>query len=406
MISTPFRMFRARGATFWLGCSYWWYFASIGCLIPYIPLYYRHLGLSGLQIGVLVATLPLGIAFLAPLWGTLADTLAAHRRVLRGTLLVAALMGLLVIRTTHFGPILLLMILLAICVAAVPALLDSYAITISEREGKSYGRLRVWGSIGFVVAVWFVGWQMGENISNFFLFAYAATLLLACGASFGLPALRPRSGEPIWHGVATIVQDRAVVLLLIIGYLVTSNVGILGNYLSIYVTEIGGSTQLIGAAFAIAALSELPVFIFGTRLLERLNSRRVLMLAITAYLVRFALFSIPPAPSWVLFVQLLHGLSFGAYLMASVTLIHELAGRERAATAQGLLTSVSLGFGPITGSLVGGALLDHIGAVGIFRLAVVGILLAFVAYLFSVHTITARQARAEHMLQPREDMGR
>jgi PPP family 3-phenylpropionic acid transporter len=70
-------------------------------------------------------------------------------------------------------------------------------------------------------------------------------------------------------------------------------------------------------------------------------------------------------------VQLLHGLSYGAFLMASVTLAHHIAGRGQAATAQALLTAMSFGFGSITGSLIGGALLDSIGTVGLFRGAAV-----------------------------------
>jgi PPP family 3-phenylpropionic acid transporter len=69
--------------------------------------------------------------------------------------------------------------------------------------------------------------------------------------------------------------------------------------------------------------------------------------------------------------------------MASVTLIHQLAGRSRAATAQGVLASISGGFGAITGSLTGGILLDRVGAVGVLRVATAGMAVAFVVGLWS-----------------------
>jgi|GEM_PF-5135132 len=85
--------------------------------------------------------------------------------------------------------------------------------------------------------------------------------------------------------------------------------------------------------------------------------------------------------------------------MASVTLIHTLAGRERAATAQAVLSSTSLSFGAITGSIVGGILLDQLGAVGIFRLAAGGMLVALLIYVASIYKITSAQTRISHQQQ-------
>lgn len=388
-----------------LSCSYFGYFAAVGCFAPYISLYYRALKLSGLQIGVLAAILPLGIAFVAPLWGTLADTFSAHRALLRITLVLAAITALLVSQTTSFLLLALLMIVLALCLAAIPAFLDGYAVTISERERTSYGQLRVWGSIGFIASVWIVAWQMGESVSNFFLLAYACALLFTCIASVGLPPLQPRSAHGMWQGVSAVVRQRSVLLLLVTVYVVVSNAAIMTGYLSIYLSELGGTAQLVGTASAVAAISEVPALLFGRRLLDRFGSRAILVLAVAVYAVRFALYSIPPSASWVLAVQLLHGLSFGLYLMASVTLAHELVGRERAATAQGLLSSASLGFGAITGSLVGGALLDRIGAVGIFRLAAVGMALALIGCVWSVRARDGAPVVGKRVLRAGEKQG-
>ncbi len=363
--------------------NYWWYFAAIGALVPYLALYYRHLGLNGLQVGVLAAVTPLGTAFLAPLWGTLGDTYAAHRLVLRIALCIAALAALLVSQTTSFWLLLPLMLLLASAAAAIPALLDGYAMTISEREGQSYGRLRMWGTAGFIAMAWLVGWMMGENISSRFLIAYATALGLTFVASFGLPPLKSRSRQPLWQGVASMVREPSVALLLLTAYMVMSSASIMGNYLGIYLSEIGGTARIVGTASVVAALSELPVLAFGTQLIDRFTSRRVFLFAVVMYVIRFALYSVPPTPQWVLAVQVLHGVSFGAYLMASVTLIHQFAGRERAATAQGVLASIGFGFAAITGSLVGGALLDRIGAVGIFRVATVGMGFALLVCLWT-----------------------
>ncbi|HEY0606084.1 MAG TPA: MFS transporter [Herpetosiphonaceae bacterium] len=388
-------------ASAWLSGGYFWYFAAVGCLIPFITVYYRHLQFSGFQIGVLTAILPLGIAFIAPLCGTLADTFSAHRLLLRSALVLAGLTALVMAQVTSFLTLVPLMILLAVCLAAVPAMLDGFAMLISAQEGVAFGRLRVWGSVGYILTVWIVAWQMGQQVSNFFLIAYAVSLLLTGVSTLGLPRVPAlaQARQPMWRGISSMVRNPSVALVLLTVYLVTSSANIMSNYLSIYITELGGTAQMIGTASAIAAISEMPVLIFGHSLLNRFSSRKILALAIAVYFIRFLLYSLPLPGYWILSAQVMHGLSFGLYLMASVTLVHELAGRERAATAQGLLSSTSFGFGAITGALVGGALLDRLGAVGIFQVAAVGMFIALVVGLFTVRAVGAADAQGQRLRQ-------
>jgi MFS transporter, PPP family, 3-phenylpropionic acid transporter len=137
----------------------------------------------------------------------------------------------------------------------------------------------------------------------------------------------------------------------------------------------------VGAAFSISAASELPVIAFGGWLMARLGARRLIVVALLAYLGRFIAFGFITVPEWLIAAQLLHGLSFGAFLVASVTLAHRLAGREHTATAQALLSTMSFGFGSITGSLVGGALLDQVSTFTIFRGVAVLMLLTLVIFV-------------------------
>ncbi len=369
--------------------GYWWAFAAIGTLTPFITLYYRQLGLSGPRIGLLAALPSLAVAFLAPVWGAVADRFGLHRLVLRASFLLTALTALglsQVAEASTFGFILLLVGMLAFFAAPVAALVDSYGVSISKQHGKSYGSLRVWGSLGYTAAVWATGWWMGESVTSAFLVAYAGCLLLACFSTLGLPRMGEHPTGPIWGGISTVAGNRPMLVLLLTSFLTSSGAAVMYSFLSIHLENLGGSAELIGLAFALNAASELPVLFFGGWLLARLGSVRLLGLAILVYAIRLVALGALPGAEWVLVVQLLHGLSFGAFLMASVTLAHSLAGRERAATAQGLLNSMSFGFGSITGSLIGGALLDTIGTTGIFYGAAVVVLFALGVYALAART--------------------
>jgi len=368
----------------WIRGTYWWAFGAIGTLTPFIAPYYNELGFSGTQIGILVALPAMGVAFFAPIWGAIADSRANHRFVLRAALLIPAMLALVLTQLQGFWPIFLVVAILALLYAPTAPLIDSYGLMISERRKKSYGSLRVWGSLGFTAAVFVVGELMGADVTTLFLLAYSACLLLACASTFRLPRLSERSAGPLWGGLGAVTRNKPLVALLLTTFLISSSASAMYAFLSIHLRELGGSAELIGRAFALNAASELPVVAFGAWFLSRLGSTRLLGLAIVVYIIRFVAYALIPDPEWVLPVQLLHGLSYGAFLMASVTLVHGLAGRELAATAQGLLTSMSFGFGSISGSLVGGALLDRVGTVGIFWTAAGVLTLTLGVYVVTV----------------------
>jgi PPP family 3-phenylpropionic acid transporter len=360
-----------RRASWRLRLGYLWHFAAVGAFMPFAALYYRDLGLSGVSVGILTALPSFALALCAPLWGAVSDALAIHRLVLRVVLVLAALLALAATEASTFTTILVLIGLLSVFEVPVAPLLDSYGMTISDQLGKSYGSLRVWGSLGYTAAVLLVGRAMGARVSSLILVAHAVCLVLALAAVFGVPPLAERRPRPILRGLGILLRNRPFVLLLLVAYLLSSGAAIMYVFLGIHLQELGGTASLVGLAFAISAASELPVVAFGGWFLRHLGARRLVALAIVVYALRFAAFSALSTPAWVLPIQALHGLSYGAFLMASVTLAHRLAGREHAATAQALLAATSFGLGSITGSLVGGALLDHVGTVGLFRGAAV-----------------------------------
>ncbi|HEV2128867.1 MAG TPA: MFS transporter, partial [Thermomicrobiales bacterium] len=198
---------------------------------------------------------------------------------------------------------------------------------------------------------------------------HAAYLALALMVVFRLPNLAERRTAPIFEGLRAVLADRPVALLLVVSYLLSIGAVIIGIYLGVRIEEIGGTARQVGLAFSVASASELPVIALGGWLLARLGSHRLIAVAAVVFAIRFLAFSTIATPEWLLPIQVLHGLSYAAFTLASITLIHQLVRRQYAATAQALLTAVSLGFGSITGSFVGGILLDVIGTEGLFLVA-------------------------------------
>lgn len=373
-----------------IASGYFWFYAGVGAFTPYTALYYQYLGFSGIELGLLTALPALGTALTGPFWGMAADALSAHRAILRTVLAIAAVVSLALAQITSYLPFLLTLGILAFALVPVPSLMDSYAVSVAERGGHGYGVLRIFGSIGFTVMVLIMGAVMAGGMSNRFIYAYAVCHMLALGAVFLLPRLGERRPRKIMDGVGAIWSRKPFLLLLLVAYMMASGVAILNMYLGIHIRSLGSGTDVVGTAFAVSAMSELPVIGFGTLIMSRIGARRMIIIALVAYIVRFSMLAVAPDAGWVIASQLLHGLSFAMFLVASVNLAHRLVGGELAATAQALLGTMSFGFGNITGSLVGGALLDVLGTRTLYS----GVVLLMAAAL-AVYVIGGRLLSAE-----------
>lgn len=361
--------------------GYWWYFGAVGAYVPFAALYFRELGFSGTQIGILAALLSVGTAIVGPLAGAIADARGLHHIILRLALLGCVIAALILTQLSSFLAMFIVISLLAVSMAPVSSQLDSYSVTIGNRFGTSYGRLRVWGSAGFMIFVLIVGRWTGDVVDRRIFLAAAIGWALAMLATLRLPALGARQHRSVFGGFGEVFRNRPLALLMLVALLSATSAAVLNNFLGIHLEEIDDSARLVGPAFAIGSASELPVLAFGGLLLRRFRPIWLIAVALSVYAVRLGVYSVTERAEVILVLQALHGLSYALFLTATVTLAYRLAGQQLAATAQSLLTAMSFGFGSIIGTLVGGALLDSVGTAGLFRGAAVLMLISLAVLL-------------------------
>ncbi|MCB0132823.1 MAG: MFS transporter, partial [Caldilineaceae bacterium] len=133
------------------------FFGAIGCIAPFFNIYLESQGLSGVQIGWLGSIPPLVALVSNPFWGTVADRWQVHTKILALCTMTAGLLSLFFIPVRGFWPLMALVILLFFFRAPIPAIADSAVMAMITRTGRSYGRQRLWGSVGFVAASYGLG---------------------------------------------------------------------------------------------------------------------------------------------------------------------------------------------------------------------------------------------------------
>ena len=368
---------------------YFAFFAASASLLPFLVLFYKQLGLSGSQIGVLTAIPPFITLFAASFWGGLADATQQHRKLLFLALSGVIAMTLVILSLTTFLGLIAGVIAFAFFVAPIIPLVDHSALeSLGERQSQ-YGKLRLWGAIGWGLAAPLVGWLAERFSLGWIFYSYAIFMLIGLLVSFRLPISQTPLGQSFGQGMRLLLGTRQWLVFLALIFIIGLGAAVINNYLFLYMEQLGADKTLMGLALSAATLSETLVFLFSDRLLNRWDAYPILMLALAALAVRLLAYAITPNPWLILPVQLLHGLTFAAMWAAGVAYAHKIAPPGLGATAQGLMSGVAFGAAAAAGGLIGGLLYESIGLASTFGLGGVGLLGALLLFMKVPPTWTA-----------------
>lgn len=371
---------------------YFVYFTILAAFLPYLPLYLVEHGVREIQIGSLMAIGPLVMIVAQPFWGMISDYLQNQVKVLRFTLTFCMLTMLLFTFSTKLWWLSLVMAVYMFFQSPNVPLADSIALGYLKSSGEGFGSVRLWGSLGFSVAVLAMG-QFFSIAGLKYLFVVTALLfLLSLLATSGLPqgeaAPRRKLGREAWK----LLSNPSFLVFVIFTCLVQITFNAYNTFFGLYFTSLGGSTNLLGTAWMLSAVSEIPFFHYGDILLKRYGAPKLLRFAAIVYGIRWVIYPLLTSPGTVLAAQLLQGLSFGLFYLAAVHYASTLSPRELLTTGQSLFASITFGIGSTLGSFVGGVLVQYLGLKGLFW-SLAGIAFTAVGFFTLVHSGTTSQLK-------------
>jgi PPP family 3-phenylpropionic acid transporter len=347
----------------WIKIGYFLQFSGFGLFIMYLNLHYDRIGLSPEQIGILASAYPLVGIFVNPFWGLAADAAADSRRILRGVLLAAGVFFASLFFLRDFGLIFLVTVLFAVCYSPTLSLFDALTLgTLSKRSGE-YGRLRLWGSLGFVFPA-LVLWAMpGENshlktIFPLFLVFCALTAL----AISRCPNHKTHGGGG-WLGLSALQLFRQPMFVVFIISVFLQKVSLSGYYsfFSIYLDDLGVPESAMGFFWGIGPVAEVAALFFASWYLPRLGLRRVLLISFLMTSIRLAVLAWAPPIPVLLANQLLHAFTFGTTHAASLAYLARKGNDSNRSSVQGLYTMLCLQMGMVLGHTLAGVLVERLG---------------------------------------------
>nr|WP_240788614.1 MFS transporter [Ramlibacter henchirensis] len=340
------------------------YFAHIGFFNPYLPLWLKELGLPLVVISLLTSVQSFTRVFAPYAWGALSDHTGERVRLLRfsAAVALASSAGLWVDGGAWW--IGLVLLVLFTHTSSMMSLTEAAMAHLVAGDWGRYGRVRLWGSVGFMVTVFSAGaWFERFGMGHFPGWA-AVTLAGVLACTLWLPDVREKSvhAHPRGEPVAPVLR-KPVVRWFFASLLfhVMAHFAIYG-FLSLYLDARGYGKGMIGALWAVSVLVEILWFFSQGRLLRGLPMTRWLWVCGAAAVVRMALTG--AAADWLLalfIAQVLHALTFATHHTACIALVTEhFPGRLRG-RGQALFTVIGYGLGGVTGVVAGGALASRFG---------------------------------------------
>lgn len=348
---------------------YFFYFAFVGAFAPYFTLYLQDIGQSAWEIGVLMSV-PQVMRLLAPnLWGWLADRLGVRAAVVKLAALGAVLgfCGFFFTRD-HAAMFVAMAVVWFFWSAALPLV---EAMTLDRLAGQTerYGSIRLWGSIGFIVSVMGLGAVLDHLAISAVL--WACLLILGCLLASALTLEETNVGP---GGTAppmgAQLKRPAVIALLAACFFMSVAHGPLYVFYSIHLVDHGYDKMAVGMLWSLGVVAEILVFMAMPWLMRRISLRVILLASFALAVLRFLLIGwAADYPLVLLFAQLLHGATFGAYHAGAMAALIRWFEPAQQARVQGLYGSISFGAGGMVGGLLSGQAWDPLGAGPTYTLA-------------------------------------
>ncbi|MCA9969420.1 MAG: MFS transporter [Anaerolineales bacterium] len=354
---------------------YWTFWSLVAFYAPFINVYFRELGLSGTQLGILATVFPLFALSAAPFLSSLADRRARRRRMLQLNLVGWAVVLLIYPRLGTFGAILMLAVFEAAVRSPAIPLTDSLISRMATRHRLNYGSLRLWGSLGFAAVATLSGrlWQTWGYRPMFWVAALAV-----------LPALlltnRLEEGAPVppqdRRALGALLQDRG--LLALIGGAFLVGIALYSTFVfgPVYLTELGGTQLHVGLLFGLSALAEVPVMQASDALVRRLRGGNALLLGYGAVAVGLLGHALAWSPASLIAASIVKGVGYGMFYVVTLRLIDERVPPDWTSTAQSLFQACLLGLAPLLTAGLSGAIYDRFGPAALYAGMTTTVLLA------------------------------
>jgi PPP family 3-phenylpropionic acid transporter len=333
-------------------------FLTVGVYLPFFPVFLKSRGLDAAEIGLLFALLSWTKIATTPAIAQIADRSGRAKAIL----VIAAALSLLFFTgltgARGFWPILLIMLPAAACHQALNPIAESQTMAAVLRERLDYGRIRLWGSLTFILGTLGTGFLMTGRAPDLVLYLILGALALTVLAALALPGRREAPVAAERSSPLALLGNRRFLLFLGAVSLLQASHAVYYGFSALHWKAAGLSEATIGALWAEGVVAEVLLFAVSGAVVARMGPPALLALAGLAGVLRWSVLAATTALPALIAVQALHALTFGAAHLAAMHFIARAAPPGLSATAQSLYAATSGGIAMGLSMLAAGTLYD------------------------------------------------
>ena len=336
---------------------YFFYFALVGALNPYLGLYLSDIGFAAYAIGLVNAVL-MGTKIVAPnIWGWLCDYTGQRIRIITLGCLCATVFFTGLFFSQSLLIILVITFLYSFFWNAVLSQFDTVTVQYLKSQSHRYSHIRVWGSIGFIISVILLGFLF-DRVSIHYLIPIAWVLLLFI--SLNSMAIREPSLTVVDHDsvpLLHIVKRPTVIAFFIAALLLQFSFGAYYSFFSLYLESYHYTRTTIGLLWGLGVFAEVLLFLVMHRVMPRVGVAYLLFWSLLLTAIRWFMTAFyADNIAVVIIAQCLHAFSFGAAHAACIEIIRRFFTGKHAGQGNALYSSITFGIGGALGALASGFL--------------------------------------------------
>ena len=343
------------------GSFFFLYFAYVGLVSPYASLFFLDRGFNVIEIAVLMSMLQI-TRIVGPFsWGWLSDYLSNRVGIIRFCACLAALVFVCIFFLNSYMAFFVWMFVLHTILSSLMPLGESatvHALFKDNSFDKRYGRLRLWGSIGFIAMVLVAGELFQRKGIEIYHIIGMIVLSLLALITFLLHEPKMERRKMVKGELLVVLFNPDVRWFLLSGFFMIFAHAALYVFYSLYLSNLGYNKFQIGLFWALGVFAEVIFFYFQSKVLSRLDAEVVLQASFGVGVVRFALIALYPLTPVLIFAQILHAGTFAAHHSAATKLLQRWFTGPLQARGQALMATISYGLGGTLGGLCAGWVWD------------------------------------------------
>ena len=348
------------------------FYGANGVFLPFWPVWLLSRGLNAVDIGIIFACTSAARVFTVPLVAQIADRRGDRKPLIVIFAAISAMLYLLYPVSQNFGVLLVVSIFASTTWFAGSPLGESLTIIAAKREGFEYARVRLWGSIAFIVIAIGAGHLLEGRSPDMIYYVGLVVVVIMVGSTLGLPNPKVEASTSSTFPLLEILRQPSFLLFLAAAGCVQSSHGVYYAFATIHWRSVGLDDTVIGLLWAEGVIAEIVLFAFAVSVLRKLEPEKLIMLGGLAGLVRWSILANTDSLPVLILIQVLHAFTFGAAHLGAIHFMARTVPAQLSATAQSVYAAAVMGIASGGSMFLSGWLYGQAAGKAYFAMAALG----------------------------------